>query len=71
MTEPKSTSSDSTARGPNPDLVIPGAHMASAEFVDLVVETLETSAYIEVHRLTKVGGKCDILINEVEPEDQA
>jgi hypothetical protein len=45
--------------------------MASAEFVDLVVETLETSTYIEVHRLTKVGGKCDILINEVEPDDQA
>ena len=45
--------------------------MASEEFVDLVVETLESSAYIEVHRLTKVDGKCDILINEVEPDDQA
>lgn len=71
MTGPESTSSDSTVRGPDPDLVIPGAHMASVEFVDLVVETLETSAYIEVHRLTKTGGKCDILINEVEPDDQA
>jgi hypothetical protein len=71
MTESMSTSSDSTVRGPDPDLVIPGAHMASEEFVDLVVETLESSAYIEVHRLTKVDGKCDILINEVEPDDQA
>jgi len=64
MTNSKQQSDGCLVRGPDPDLVIPEAHLADDEFVYRVVETLETSASIEVERLTKTGGKRDILIND-------
>lgn len=44
--------------------------MAHKEFVDLVLEALKSSAYIEVHWLTMTGEECALLINEVEPNEQ-
>jgi len=69
MTHSEQQSDDSIVRGPDPDLVIPEAQLADDEFVDLVVETLESSALIEVDRLTKTGGKCDLLLTEA-PDDR-
>ena len=69
MTDSESQSDDSIVRGPDPDLVIPEAQLADDAFVDLVVEPLESSAFIEVERLTKTGGKCDLLLTEA-PDDR-
>jgi len=69
MTDSTSQSDDSIVRGPDPDLVISSAHVADDEFVDLVADTLESSAFIEVDRLTKTGGKCDLLINEATDDE--
>ena len=64
MTYSEQQSDDSIVRGPDPDLVIPEAQLADDAFVDRVVATLESSAFIEGERLTMTGGKCDILIND-------
>ena len=72
MSDAEPRSEDSIDRQPDPDLVIPDAHLAPAEFVDLVVETLDSSAYIEVGKLNLVGEDGHHLcITEVEPDDQA
>ena len=72
MSDTASSSIARIDRQPDPDLVIPDAHLAPAEFVDLVVETLDSSAYIEVGKLNLVGEDGHHLcITEVEPDDQA
>jgi len=48
MSDSDQQSDDSSVRGPDPDLIIPSAHLGNDEFVDLVVETLESSEFIEV-----------------------
>ena len=64
ITDSGSQSDDSIVRGPDPELVIPEAQLADDALIDLVVESLESSAFIEVARLEKTGGKCDLLLTE-------
>ena len=72
MRDTASSSNARIDRQPDPDLLIRNAHLAAAEFVDLVVETLDSSAYIEVGKLNLVGEDGQHLcITEVEPDEQA
>ena len=70
MSDSESTADARIDQQPDPDFVIPDAHLASEEFVQVVILTLESSAFIEVGKLTKVGGGFDLLIDEVEPDKQ-
>ena len=71
MSDAASNSDDGVNSQPDPDLVIPDAHLASEEFVQFVIVTLESSAFIDVEKLTTAGGGCDLLLTEVDPNEQS
>ena len=72
MSDTESSSNGRIDRQPDPDLLIRNAHVAPEEFANPVVETLDSSAYIEVGKLNIVGEDGHHLcIYEVEPDNRA